>query len=140
MPVGQVLTASAAHPVLGIEGDTVSVVLASGHVTVEAVGPAVPEEGKFPVPPTTPCTFTVTFSGGAGTIIVDPSQFTIVDERGILHHPEVSSGTNRWPRTVATEPITMTVSDTLPTGNGQLRWSPAGQAPIVSWDFDVEID
>jgi hypothetical protein len=28
----------------------------------------------------------------------------------------------------------------LPTGNGQLRWVTAGAKPIVSCEFDVEID
>jgi hypothetical protein len=32
------------------------------------------------------------------------------------------------------------VSDALPTGNGRLRWAPVGVKPVVSWDFDVEID
>jgi predicted lipoprotein with Yx(FWY)xxD motif len=33
----------------------------------------------------------------------------------------------------------LTVYAVLPTGNGRLQWSPAGK-PIVSWDFEVEID
>jgi hypothetical protein len=36
--------------------------------------------------------------------------------------------------------ITVTVKGVLPTGNGRLRWAPDGGKPIVSWDFDVEID
>ena len=45
------------------------------------------------------------------------------------------------PRAVAPgRTVTLTVSDVLPTGNGRLRWAPQGAAPIVSWDFDVEID
>jgi hypothetical protein len=36
--------------------------------------------------------------------------------------------------------VTLTVTTVLPTGNGQLRWAPAGARPVVSWDFDVEID
>ena len=36
--------------------------------------------------------------------------------------------------------VTLSVSDVLPTGEGQLRWAPEGPEPIVSWDFDVEID
>ena len=27
----------------------------------------------------------------------------------------------------------------LPTGDGALRWAPAGK-PVASWDFNVEID
>lgn len=36
--------------------------------------------------------------------------------------------------------VSLTVSDVLPTGNGQLRWASEGTTPIVSWDFDVELD
>jgi hypothetical protein len=36
--------------------------------------------------------------------------------------------------------VSLTVSDVLPTGNCRLRWAPEGTTPIVSWDFDVEID
>ena len=67
----------------------------------------VPEEGKFPVPPTTRCTFTA----ASGAVPLAERAFTILDERG-----------------------------RLPTGNGRLRWAPTGAKPIVSWDFDVEID
>jgi hypothetical protein len=28
----------------------------------------------------------------------------------------------------------------LPTGNAQLRWAPGTAKPVVSWDFEVEID
>ncbi len=36
--------------------------------------------------------------------------------------------------------VTLIVKDVLPTGAGALRWSPVAAKPIVSWDFDVEID
>ena len=36
--------------------------------------------------------------------------------------------------------VTLIVKDVLPTGAGTLRWSPEAAKPIVSWDFDVEID
>ena len=36
--------------------------------------------------------------------------------------------------------VTLTVKAVLPTGSGTLRWAPAGGQPVVSWDFDVEID
>lgn len=61
-------TASPAYPWLAIEGDTVSVQLARAHVLATAVGPAVPEEGHFPVPPATRCTFTFTLARASGTV------------------------------------------------------------------------
>jgi hypothetical protein len=80
----------------------------------------------------------VTFSKGTGGVPFNSSQFTIVDERGVLHHPRVE--TQGAPASVGVQPVTVTISDVLPTGNGQLRWAPDGTHPVVSWDFDVEID
>ena len=66
--VGRTAVATAARPWLAIEGDTVSVRLAHGRVLAKAVGPAVPEDGRFPVPATTPCTFTITFTAAYGAV------------------------------------------------------------------------
>jgi hypothetical protein len=142
VPVGRVVVASAAHPRLAIEGDTVSVHLAAGQVMATAVGPQVPEEGQFPVPATTPCTFVITFTQGSGAVPLNPAAFSILDELGHLHYPHVSRpGGGSVPADLPPgRMVTLTVKDVLPTGNGQLRWAPAGGAPIVSWDFDVEID
>jgi len=68
---GRVVIASPARPWLAAEGDTVSVRLARGQVMATAVGPAVPEEGQFPVPPTTPCMFTVTLVRQPTTDVID---------------------------------------------------------------------
>ncbi len=115
-----------------------SVRLAGGRVRALVVGPSVPEEGQFPVPETTSCTFTVTLDRAGGVVPLRASAFTIVDEVGKIHHPRVppcAAGARRaGPATV-----TFLVQAVLPTGNGRLRWAPEG-TPIVSWDFDVEID
>jgi hypothetical protein len=81
----------------------------------------------------------VTFSGGAGTVPLNPATFTILDEQGVLHHPQVAAASGSLPADIGSQPLTVTITATLPTGNGQLRWAPEG-SPIVSWDFDVEID
>jgi hypothetical protein len=142
VPVGRVVTATSAHPWLAIEGDSVRADLARGDALVTVVGPAVPEEGGFPVPATTPCTFTVTFARAAGHVPLRASAFTITDELGHLHHPLVTlQGGGPLPSRVSSgHLVTLSVSDVLPTGNGSLHWAPAGSAPLVSWDFDVEID
>ena len=140
--VGRVVTASAEHPWLAIEGDTVLVQLARGHVLATAVGPAVPSEGQFPLPRTSRCTFTVTLTRAAGVVPLRASAFSIVDELGRLHHPRVTTqGGGPLPATITPgQTVLVTVRDRLPTGNGQLRWAPGTVKPIVSWDFDVEID
>jgi len=36
--------------------------------------------------------------------------------------------------------VSLLIHGVLPTGDGGLSWSLTGGRPIVSWDFDVEID
>lgn len=139
---GRVLQASSGHPRLAIQGDTVAVHLRGGAVLATTVGPAVPEDGQFPVPPTSPCTFTVTFRSAAGAIPVRAGSFTILDELGHLHHPRVTTmaGGALPARVGQGQTLALRVTDVLPTGGGRLRWAPEGARPIASWDFDVEID
>src|SRR6266705_6697127 len=68
VPVGRVVQASQAHPKLGIEGDTIIVHVGNAQVDVTTVGPQVPEQGKFPVPATSPCAFDVTFAKASAAI------------------------------------------------------------------------
>jgi hypothetical protein len=102
----------------------------------------VPEQGRFPVPATTACRFTLTLRGEAGSVGLSASAFTIVDELGGVHRPGVTTARGGpLPRLLAPgRTLALTVSGVLPTGNGRLRWAPLGGRPIVSWDFDVEID
>jgi hypothetical protein len=136
------VVASESRPWLAIEGDTVAVHLNHGHVLATAVGPSVPAEGQFPVPPTTPASFQLTLTAASGIVPIAASDFTIMDELGRLHHPRVAiAGAGRLPSHVSPgRTLTLTLEDVLPVGNGQLRWTPEGSRPIVSWDFDVEID
>ena len=140
--VGRVVHASAAHPWLAIEGDTVAVALAHGAVRAIAIGPSVPEDGSFPVPKTTQCSFEVTFTHASGVVALGSRAFTILDELGAIHHPRVS-GPDGGPvprRVAAGRSVTLTLTAVLPTGSGTVRWTPSGRAPVVGWDFDVEID
>jgi hypothetical protein len=142
VPVGRIVDASAAHPVLGIEGDTVAVRLAGASSYATAVGPSVPETGKFPVPRTSPCTFIVTFARTSGLVPIRPAAFTLTDEQGRLHRPKVTALDGGAPPSQITpgKAVSLKIYAVLPTGSGSLNWAPASRAPIVSWDFDVEID
>jgi hypothetical protein len=142
VPVNRVVRASRAHSVLAVQGATVSVDLAHGRVLATAVGPTVPEEGRFPVPATSPCTFVVTFAAASGVVPLSATAFTLVDELGHVHHPRVTAiGGGAPPRRVSPgRTVSLTVHDVLPTGDGGLTWTPEGGRPIVSWDYDVEID
>jgi hypothetical protein len=141
-PVNLVVTATAAHPALAIQGDTVSVDLAGGRVLATAVGPQTPEQGRFPVPATSPCTFVVTFAHVSGAIPIGAKAFTFIDERGHVRHPRVTAMNGGAPpgRISPGKPVSLRVYDVLPTGNGSLTWAPEGGRPTVAWDFDVEID
>lgn len=142
VPVGRMVTATAAHPWLAVQGDTVTVRLTHARLLATAVGPVVPEEGKFPVPKTSPCSFTVTLSAASQRVPLAAKQFTILDELSHLHHPHVHAlGGGTAPKWLLPgQTVSLKVNDVLPTGGGQLRWAPEGVRPIVSWDFDVEID
>lgn len=142
VPVGRIVNASAAHPWLAIQGDTVSVDLARGRVLAVASGPTVAGEGHFPLPKTTPCTFTVTFKAASGVVPLNPRAFATTDEEGRLHELRVTAiGGGAVPQRVSPgRTVTLTMSAVLPTGEGRLLWAPAAGRPIVEWDFDVEID
>jgi hypothetical protein len=138
----RMLQASAAHRVLAIQGDTVSVDLQRGRVLATAVGPTVTHPGRVPIPTTSPCTFTVTFSAATGAIALGTKAFTLVDELGRVHHPRVTAlaggAPPRW--LLPGRTVLLTVRGVLPTGNGSLEWAPDGARPLVAWDFNVEVD
>jgi hypothetical protein len=140
--VGRVVRASPAHPALAIEGDSVSVRLAHGGAIATAVGPVAARQGQMPVPSSSPCTFTVTFTSASGTVPTRPGEFTILDEYGHVHHPPVTLAGGGAPpsRVRPGQRLSLTVRDVLPAGNGQLLWAPSTGRPVVSWDFSVELD
>lgn len=141
-PADHLVTATAAHPKLAVQGDTVRVELAHGQADTTIVGPRVPEEGKFPVPATSPCSFTVTLTRVSGDVPLHARDFTILAENSHLYRPRVS-GPHGGPVPSVVRPgetVTLTLKAVLPTGGGQVRWRPASGPPISSWDFDVEID
>lgn len=138
----RVLSASRSHHALAIQGNTVSVSLPDGRALVTAVGPQVPEEGRFPVPATTPCTFVVTIAHATSAIPLDAASFTLIDDLGHLHHPRITTMNGSPPPSSVPRGKTVSIElhDVLPTGEGALAWAPSGGAPVVSWDFTVEID
>jgi hypothetical protein len=142
IPVGRVVQASEAHPRLGIEGDTIVVHVGAAQVDVTTVGPQVPEDGKFPVPATSPCAFDVTFAKASAPVTLRGTDFTVLDELGHLHLLRISERAGGpAPATIRPgQTVTLVMRAVLPTGSGTLRWSPSSPKPVASWDFDVEID
>jgi hypothetical protein len=142
IPVGRVVQASAAHPALGIEGDTMVVHVGTAAVTVTMVGPQVPEQGQVPVPATSPCSFAVTLTHASAAVPLAGRDFTVRDELGHLHDLRItaSGGAPAPARVGPGQTVTLVMTAVLPTGSGALRWSPGSPRPVASWDFDVEID
>jgi len=144
VPVTRIVHASPAHPWLAIEGDTVAVALPGGRGLVTAVGPEVPPGvvGHIPLVTHTLCTFIVTYAQVKGALPLKPRAFTIVDELGQLIQPHVTQlgGGRLAALAVGSRPLSVKVSAVLPVGSGTLRWAPLAGRPVVSWDFDVEVD
>jgi hypothetical protein len=142
-PVRRVLDASAGHPAFSVEGESVRATIGGAQVLVTAVGPSVPEEGHFPVPPVTPARFIVTFSAATRALPIDAGGFGLVDDRGALHRPRVS-GLQGAPLPARVGPGTSSSVElraVIPTGNGAVTWTPAGaRRPTASWDYTAEID
>jgi len=141
-PVGQVLHASLTHPALSVQGETVAVSLPQGHLLVTAVGPETPEQGRFPVPPATPCTFVVTFADASRAMRLRTSAIYFLDERGAVHLGHVTAMNGGAPPETLSpgRSVSVEVHAFLPTGDGALNWSPIGARRVASWDFTVEID
>ena len=140
--VGAVVQATPAHPRLAIQGDTVSVALHPGRALATAVGPAVPPPRLLAAPATTPCTFTITLTATSGSVPLNSAALTVVDEQGVTHHPWVSAANGRAvpSRVIPGRPVVLTLKTVLPVGGGRIAWAPTGSTPVVSWDFDVEVD
>jgi hypothetical protein len=144
--VGRIVTASSAHPRLAVQGasawvDLSTAAVPAAKVLATAVGPRVPEQGEFPVPVTSACDFEITLQATSGRLRLSPAQFTITDEYGRTHHPTVTTahGAPLPPLLHAGQTLRLQLHVILPTGDGRLHWSPAGR-PLISWDFEVEID
>ncbi len=141
-PADQVLSASAAHPAIAIQGNSVMLHLAGGSALATAVGPDVPDRIQGSADLHTPATWDLTFADVHGTVPISTRLFTITDEQGMLLFPRVSVvGGGPLPRTVpAGRPFTLQLSTVVSVGDGKLRYAPSGAAWLAEWDFDVETD
>jgi hypothetical protein len=141
-PPNQVLSASAAHPALAIQGISVVLHLARGSALATVVGPDVPNRIQGSADLHTPATWDLTFADVHGTVPISPRLFTITDEQGMLLSPRLRVvGGGPLPRTVpAGRPFTVQLSTVVSVGDGKLRYAPSGGAWLAEWDFDVETD
>ena len=139
-PVDRVVTASAAHPQLAVQGVAVDVRLPAGHVTATITGPHVPPF-VTPPPPTVTAVFDVTMSGPVGDVPIKLTDFDITDQLGRTFHPSLVEHEASLPGALtAGRTTTFKVTAVMPTGEGRILWAPTHGNPIVGWDFIVEND
>jgi hypothetical protein len=141
-PANQVLSASAAHPAIAIQGNSVVLHLAHGSALATAVGPDVPDRIQGSADLHTPATWDLTFADVHGTVPISARLFTVTDEQGALLLPRVSVvGGGSLPTTApAGRPFTLRLSTVVSVGDGKLRYAPSGGPWLAEWDFDVETD
>jgi hypothetical protein len=142
-PANQVLTATAAHPVYAIQGNSVRLRLAHGSALATAVGPEIPERIQGSADLHTRATWILTFTHVHGTVPISPSLFTATDEQGSLLLPRVSVvGGGPLPKTVpAGRLFTLRLTAAgVSVGDGKLRYAPGNGPWLAEWDFDVETD
>ena len=141
-PANQILSATAAHPAIAIQGNSVVLHLAHGSALATAVGPDVPDRIQGSADLHTPATWDLTFADVHGTVPISPRLFTITDEQGMLLLPHVSVlGGGPLPKIVpAGRPFTLRLTTVVSVGDGKLRYAPAGGPWLAEWDFDVETD
>ena len=139
VPVDRIVTASAAHPQLAVQGVAVDARLPAGQVQADVTGPAVPPF-VAPPPPAVTTTFTVSMRDISGTVPVRVGDFTIRDQTGRLVAPLLVQGESPPPPAAPDGgTLRFQLTAVLPVGEGTLRWAPGGQ-PTVTWDFVVEND
>ena len=141
-PANQLLSATAAHPAIAIQGVSVVLHLAHGRALATAVGPEVPDRIQGSADLHTPATWDLTFANVHGTVPISPSLFTITDEQGMLLLPHLSIvGGRSLPKIVpAGRPFTLRLTTVVSVGDGKLRYAPGGGPWLAEWDFDVETD
>jgi hypothetical protein len=142
VPSNQVLSATAAHPAIAIQGNGVVLHLSHGTALATAVGPDVPDRIQGSADLHTPATWDVTFSTVHGTVPIAPRLFTITDEQGMMMAPHVTTVDGApLPSVVpAGRPFTLRLTTVVSVGDGKLRYAPTGGAWLAEWDFDVETD
>jgi len=142
-PVPQVTstpTVSAGGYQLVAAGDPVRVVLPDADLVAVVAGPELDVPEPAPGQPITaqsaPGVLSVTLTVDSGHLTVPASSFLALDE-----DQDPVALTSSAPTVTATpgHPATVQLSSRFATGHTTLTWQPQG-APLITWDFVVEID
>jgi hypothetical protein len=136
-----VLTGTPGRPALTSQGDSVQVVLADSSVRATVSGPVVPGEGLPYQSRATTCTWTVTLSDATRKMPIKIGDFSALDHRGAVYHVALVAGQPVPPAALSPgTTVAFELRTVMPTGEGLMRWAPAGQQIVASWDFEVEND
>lgn len=139
-PVDGVVTASAKHPQLAVQGVAVRVELPTGQALATVTGPHVPPF-VTPPPPAVTATFDVSLVNVSGHVPVRTTDFTITDQLGRTFHPTLVAREAAPPGTVsAGRAARFQLTAAMPTGEGRIFWAPTRSHALVGWDFIVEND
>ncbi len=134
----RVLSASIAHPQLGIEGDVVRITLPTGSTVATMTGPQVPPF-VTPPPPYTTATITLSFSHTTGVVALRARDFAILDGNGKRYAPRTFVGGDSSLSLRDGAKVSVRLREYLAIGSGSIRWAPQGR-PVTTWDFTVEND
>ena len=141
--VEQLVSARPGHPALQVEGEPIALSGPGWSLVANAVGPSEPaNEGKPPLPETSPAKFILSISSVHGEVPFKPSQIEYVDEYGNVRHPRVTTlaGGPAPSELRPGAPLNLEVYGVIPVGNGAIEWKPTSGMPIANWDFVVEVD
>jgi hypothetical protein len=135
------LTGTAARPALTSEGDAVQARLPHGSALVIVSGPVVPGEGLPYQATATTATWTVTVSHSTGRVPISTKAFSTIDSLGKTYHPGFVPGQPRPPAMLRPgQSTSFELRAVMPVGQGAMRWAPAGNDLLATWDFVIEND
>jgi hypothetical protein len=136
-----VLTASATRPALTSQGDAVRAELPHGSALIRVSGPEVPGEGLPYQATATTATWTVTMSHASATVPISARDFSTIDSFGAIYRPALVAGRHRLPATIHPgQTVHFELRAVMRVGEGMMRWAPADNDLLASWDFVVEND
>jgi len=130
---------SADSPAMSYPGSPVIVQLATGHVTVEVDGPALPPDTKLNAVQVD-CTFTITLRDADSAVPLAASQFDVVDHTGVVHALAYVASASGPPRVAPQEAVKFKLVATLPSGEGLIRYHPTADVVVAAWDYVAETD
>ncbi|HEY3408294.1 MAG TPA: hypothetical protein VGK53_09000 [Propionicimonas sp.] len=135
----EVAHGSPSNPAMSFAGSPVVVAVEGAELTVDVEGPSYPADTKLGADRVA-CTFTVTLGSATTPIELTGARFDLLDHSGGIHALTVVQGTS-IPRTLNPgQGVQVKLRTTVPSGEGFVRFYPAGSAAAAGWDYVAETD